>query len=221
MDMETDKLARVTWCISIEFCVVSVELAAMGASTCGALSDAMRSILPGLTHQEQLLAMLQTLDACLGDANVPYWVTGGTLLGAVRHRGIVPHDDDIDVEILKADMPRALDALGAIGRSYRDGGFWTGVEMGRFFFWGTDPRFTMSVDVFWRTSLEALEEFPSHGEIFPLHRRPFHNITVPVPCHAQAFLMRCYGETCLSEVRPVSLGFVCLFFPVTSSRVMS
>lgn len=37
---------------------------------------------------------------------IPYFICGGTLLGAIRHQGIIPHDDDGDVCIFKKDVPK-------------------------------------------------------------------------------------------------------------------
>eukprot|EP00928_Gymnodinium_smaydae_P038361 TRINITY_DN26481_c0_g1_i1.p1 TRINITY_DN26481_c0_g1~~TRINITY_DN26481_c0_g1_i1.p1 ORF type:complete len:381 (-),score=60.71 TRINITY_DN26481_c0_g1_i1:2-1144(-) len=162
------------------------------------MAHILKSSCPSKEHHDQLLAMLQTIDERLSAAGVEYWVTGGTLLGAMRHKGIIPHDDDIDIEIRASDMSRAVDALGSIGRSYRGGGIWPAgeVEMGRFFFWGVGVHFTCSVDVFWRgDELEELAEFPSREELFPLQRVPFNNITVLAPRHAAPVLARCYGES--------------------------
>lgn len=48
---------------------------------------------------DQIYRTLDVVDELLNWLDVPYSIIGGTLLGAVRHGGLIPWDDDADIAI--------------------------------------------------------------------------------------------------------------------------
>lgn len=63
------------------------------------------------------LALLKELDYVCKENNLQYWLDGGTLLGAIRHKGFIPWDDDIDVAMLRDDYEKIIDAFKKSSRN--------------------------------------------------------------------------------------------------------
>lgn len=62
-------------------------------------------------QQSKMLHILKVVSEICDNNNIDYWLCSGTLLGAYRHGGFIPWDDDLDIMIMRKDLKRFRKAM--------------------------------------------------------------------------------------------------------------
>lgn len=60
------------------------------------------------TIQNKMLDMMEWFHRFCLENNITYFMIGGTMLGAMRHQGFIPWDDDVDIGVPREDYERLL-----------------------------------------------------------------------------------------------------------------
>lgn len=79
--------------------------------------------------KEYIFAILCEFAQFCDDNGIRYYLSGGTMLGAIRHKGFIPWDDDIDVLVPRPDFDRLHKLLKekSIKPYYRLEGYTAGI----------------------------------------------------------------------------------------------
>eukprot|EP01012_Entosiphon_sulcatum_P018130 TRINITY_DN2286_c0_g1_i1.p2 TRINITY_DN2286_c0_g1~~TRINITY_DN2286_c0_g1_i1.p2 ORF type:complete len:319 (+),score=53.07 TRINITY_DN2286_c0_g1_i1:1451-2407(+) len=79
---------------------------------------------------DRIYDMLESTDRILRRHDIPYCIVAGTLLGAIRHGGFIPWDDDADIFVHTSDRQRIV----ALREEFEDEGwelleYWSGEHL--------------------------------------------------------------------------------------------
>lgn len=80
------------------------------------MMQAESSVITEKEYKKILLGILDEFDRFCQENNLTYFLAYGTLLGAVRHKGFIPWDDDIDVMMPRKDYEIFLQNYKNIGK---------------------------------------------------------------------------------------------------------
>lgn len=106
-----DKLKKLGWTplVSAKDGFLIAKNALEGSDKAFMFSDSYDGKLTAVQHT--LLGFLKEVDRICRKHHIKYFLGGGTLLGAVRHKGFIPWDDDADVMMLREDYEHFLTVL--------------------------------------------------------------------------------------------------------------
>lgn len=126
-------------------------------------------------QQRRMLEILSEVDRICHRHGLRYWLSSGTLLGAARHGGFIPWDDDLDIEMLRDDynllmqiLPHELPPNMALQCHETDPNY--------FFFYAkvrdrqSFLREGNEYDVLWREKGIYIDIFPMEAQPISLHR---------------------------------------------------
>ena len=151
--------------------------------------------------------MLKVVDFLFAKHGIVYWVDGGTALGAVRHQGFIPWDDDADLIFLIEDEDR----ISALAGEFASYGFCLKKEEIFRLYPSPEKRYPF-IDIA-AYSLFSDNTFRFHSEIprglYPnfywlpeeiasLTRVKFGPIELNAPSNMMRYLFTGYGADCMS-----------------------
>jgi lipopolysaccharide cholinephosphotransferase len=172
------------------------------------------------TSKKVQTALLKTLDdmhKLFTQMGIEYVISFGTLLGAVRHQGLIPWDDDADIIVHKRHRPMILKLKEPLAKmGYRLVTTW---KLDRIHC--TDKEIPF-IDIFYiefdkkgvskRCTLKGPEcnsineawwwkHQPTRTELFPRKLYKFNNITLYGPYNPIAVLNKEYGKSYLTQCK--------------------
>lgn len=155
-----------------------------------------------------LYQLMYDFDYIMNANNLVYWSSGGTTLGAVRHRSMIPWDDDLDVCMKYADRNKLLKLTPLFKKcGYFIVKTWFGYKVcyknrklvsGEKYSFPNLDVFLMKFNGKWIPAYKRVretwpkEQYPK-TLLFPLKEYPFGEFTILGPNKPKPYLDKMYG----------------------------
>lgn len=180
------------------------------------IDDIYRPYMLRKSVRHDMVEMFVRVSDELNKAGVQWWMVTGTLLGTLRHGGIIPWDDDMDVGVNEADLEklRSVDWASMGYRLSEGKRLWKIQTDGPIRFPFVDVVPCKLHDGKWRYCLPVDEstgdytydvdkEWPNDTYpddwIFPLKKVAWEHIEVWVPKEAERCVQHTYGDNAMKE----------------------
>lgn len=152
--------------------------------------------------KDKFYNLMYKFDQICEEHDIKYFAVAGTLLGAVRHKEMIPWDDDIDVGILEDDYSKY--GLKAHGIEKTNTGKITFAHILN----SNVKRNSVFIDIFFMKPIggdkyvysnpEAEQTWPNEffykHELFPLKKYKFKDITINGPVAYTLYCERAWGK---------------------------
>lgn len=146
--------------------------------------------------QQMLISALEAVATLLNRHKIVWWLCGGSLLGALRHQGFIPTDDDVDISVWAEELPilrQCVESTFAdVGICRFGDAFWEGKCFASLTFFDNTPH-RIVIDV-WPIGEDCSPSTSELArEVLPLRMVPFAGLeSVPIPALSEDYLERVY-----------------------------
>jgi phosphorylcholine metabolism protein LicD len=164
-----------------------------------------------------LLKILKLWNELAKECGVEYWACAGTLLGAVRHSGFIPWDNDIDISIMLPDLKKVkkkleqhpiltcCDSEVGLQVRYREHDFpfmdifvCDYYNASKITYCGF---LSKCGEPTWFINNYFPNEYVYTNELYPLKKIKFEDTTIMVPNIEKKILFRTYSKKCLTSCK--------------------